>query len=234
MDPNTQKYYEATKLTKGGGGLPPETPPLAWTEQFFKEYPRFPRTMLPDSLPIDASVTSCINQRVSVREFADTSIPYEKLATLLRTGLGKRRTRRGYPSAGARFQVETYLFNFSNDQPVQGIHHFNVRENSLELLLDENVSALREDAIGPFIKNAPLALVHTAVLSRGEVKYGANAYRFALLEAGHMAQNIYLLSTALGIGCCASGGTIADTITEALDLSEAEIPIYSLGLGNLK
>ena len=233
MDQHTQKYYEATKLTKGGG-LPPENPPLAWTEQFFKEYPRFPRIMLPEPLPIDTSVQFCINQRVSIREFSDASVPYEKIATLLRTGLGRRRTRRNYPSAGARFQVETYLFNFSNDQPSKGAYHFNVRENSLELLIDEDTSSLREDVIGPFIKNAPLAIVHTAVLSRGEVKYGANAYRFALLEAGHMAQNIYLISTALGIGCCASGGTIADTITEALDLSDAEIPIYSLALGHPK
>src|SRR3989344_2054537 len=118
--------------------------------------------------------------------------------------------------------------------PQRGCVFVHVRENSPERLLYEKTSSFREDVIGPFIKNAPLAIVHTAVLSRGEVKYGANAYRFALLEAGHMAQNIYLISTALGIGCCASGGTIADTITEALDLSDAEIPIYSLALGHPK
>ena len=72
----------------------------------------------------------------------------------------------------------------------------------------------------------PTFAFFTAVIPRSEVKYGINAYRFALLEAGHMAQNAYLLCTKNGLGCCTIGGFVNDAIVELLDLTENELPIY--------
>jgi len=65
------------------------------------------------------------------------------------------------------------------------------------------------------------------------VKYGTKAYPFSLIEAGHMGQNILLTANDLGIGSCPIGGFIDETIAEVLDLTEDEIPIYTISLGNV-
>ena len=46
----------------------------------------------------------------------------------------------------------------------------------------------------------------TAMFSRSRFKYGARAYRFTLLEAGHVAQNLLLAVAALGLAAVPIGG----------------------------
>ena len=48
-------------------------------------------------------------------------------------------TRRAYPSGGARFPLEIYVFLFKCKDLVSGIYHYNVLDHSLEKILDENV-----------------------------------------------------------------------------------------------
>ena len=45
-----------------------------------------------------------------------------------------------------------------------------------------------------------------AVFGRTRFKYGVRGYRFALLEAGHVGQNVLLAATALGLGAVPLGG----------------------------
>ena len=85
--------------------------------------------------------------------------------------------------------------------------------------------------VSPFIENPALALIMTSVIPRSEVKYGNKAYPFSLLEAGHIGQNISLLSAKYNLCCCAIGGYVDETICEVLDLTPDEIPLYSLAIG---
>jgi len=71
-------------------------------------------------------------------------------------------------------------------------------------------------------------------MSRTEVKYGVNAYRFALLESGHIGQNFSLLCTQRGIGCCTLGGFDNDQLVKLLDVGEDEIPLYAFSFGKVK
>ena len=45
-----------------------------------------------------------------------------------------------------------------------------------------------------------------ATFWRSRFKYGLRAYRFALLEAGHAAQNLLLAATALDLAAVPLGG----------------------------
>ena len=51
-------------------------------------------------------------------------------------------------------------------------------------------------------------IIITGVLDRTRIKYKDRGYRYVLLEAGHMSQNICLLATELGLSSCALGGYI--------------------------
>jgi SagB-type dehydrogenase family enzyme len=46
---------------------------------------------------------------------------------------------------------------------------------------------------------APINLVITAEYSRVAVKYGNRGIRYAMIEAGHIGQNLFLQAEALGL-----------------------------------
>ena len=84
----------------------------------------------------------------------------------------------------------------------EGIHRYLPEEHRLEQVADEDRRpSLAHACLGQqFLGDAPvvLALANRRRLSRG--KYGARAERYAMLEAGHAAQNVLLEAVALWAG----------------------------------
>ena len=235
-----RNFYERTKFnfSQAEQTKPDFIWPLNWVKIFFKTYPRMGCIKL-DPSPKVPELSTALGVRRSVREFRDDSISFRDLSDLLVYSSGIRNvgekwemTKRYYPSAGARYPIETYLIANNTFNLANGLYHLNVKENALEPLLSQD---LREESqkifgVGNYEKN-PNFLVLTGVMSRTEVKYGVNAYRFACLEAGHLGQNLSLISAEKGIGCCGIGGFDNDRLVKLLDLTEDEIPVYALAIG---
>jgi len=140
--------------------------------------------------------------------------------------------KRFYPSAGARYPIEVYLLANNIEGLSKGLYHYNVKSNTLEEILKKDLSGKSIRLFGQDIsKGNPNFIILTGVMSRSEVKYGLNAYRFGLIESGHIGQNIYLLSEEQRLGCCAIGGFDNELTTKLLDLSDDEIPLYVFALG---
>ena len=73
----------------------------------------------------------------------------------------------------------------------------------------------------------------SAVFWRSRFKYGARAYRFALLEAGHVAQNYLLAATALGLSACPVGGFFDRRVDALLGIDGLhEASLYLLPVGS--
>jgi SagB-type dehydrogenase family enzyme len=71
-----------------------------------------------------------------------------------------------------------------------------------------------------------------AVFGRTRFKYGLRGYRFALLEAGHVAQNVVLTATALGLAAVPLGGFYDRPTDEFLGLDGVnESTLYTIALG---
>jgi SagB-type dehydrogenase family enzyme len=67
---------------------------------------------------------------------------------------------------------------------------------------------------------------------RSRFKYGLRGYRFALLEAGHVVQNLVLAATALGLPALPLGGWYdrrVDELVGADGLDEATVYVVLLG-----
>ena len=58
----------------------------------------------------------------------------------------------------------------------------------------------------PFISNANLVIFVAAQFQRTLAKYGPRGYRYVLLEAGHVAQNLCLLAEERGLTTLCIGG----------------------------
>ena len=76
-------------------------------------------------------------------------------------------------------------------------------------------------------------VVLTACLPSLRFKYGERAYRFVLLEAGHVAQNMLLAVEDEGLAAVPLGGFLDDEVNALLDFDGVEdIALYLLAIGN--
>ena len=83
-------------------------------------------------------------------------------------------------------------------------------------------------------KTALAYSVHTAVFVRSRFKYGQRGYRFVLLEAGHVAQNVALTAAALALPMLPYGGFYdlrLDELVGADGLDECTVHLLLVGGG---
>jgi SagB-type dehydrogenase family enzyme len=79
---------------------------------------------------------------------------------------------------------------------------------------------------------AHLAFIWSAVIERAKWKYRQRTYRYVYLDAGHIAENLYLAAEALGLGACAVGAFYDDQVNSMLGLDgHNETVIYMAAVG---
>ncbi len=193
------------------------------------------RITLPDPRPLDTTLLEALTARSSsLHESGTAPISLEEIGTLLGAGLGgkeKHRTRH-YPSGGALYPIETYLIAVSLADAQPGVYHYDPTAHALERLWDlpEDFSMRRLVGKPHFISPSAL-LVFTSVWERSTAKYGDFAYTLALLEAGHMSENVLLVAAALGLEVRPMAGFDDQFVTELLDLDERfEQGVHSITL----
>ena len=74
----------------------------------------------------------------------------------------------------------------------------------------------------------------SAIFQRLRWKYRERTYRYALLEAGHIGQNLYLAATSMGLGACAVGAFLDDELNDLLGLDgQEEAALYMISVGQV-
>ena len=82
------------------------------------------------------------------------------------------------------------------------------------------------------VESAQITFIWTAIVERSKWKYLQRAYRYIYLDAGHIAQNLYLSAEALGLGVCGIGAFIDDEVAELIGIDETkEIVLYLAAVG---
>lgn len=200
-----------------------------------KEYPRLEEWGLPAGLTSE-HLETLIQKRESRRDFANEPLTLETVSALLgstRVLDGDRQPeRRAYPSAGARFQIELYLASVRVEGLPSGFFHYSPSRHALRLLWSTPLSE-STDLASEFIPNAAAVIIMTAVLDRAFPKYGTAALPLALIEVGHIGQNLLLAAGEVAIGACPAWGFDHEWVSSVLDLPTNEVPLYTIGLGRL-
>jgi SagB-type dehydrogenase family enzyme len=194
-----------------------------------------PTLELPRPAPLECSLGAALAARRSPAELPGRSLSLGALATLLDAGYGTSAPgRRTVPSGGALYPLELYpaLLQVTGANP--GVFHFDPTRRVLEIVRREDVRAEleRASAFPDLIRGAAAILFLTGVFWRTRFKYGLRGYRFALLEAGHVAQNILLAATALDVPALPIGGFYDVRVEELLAVDGVEeSPVYAIALG---
>lgn len=197
--------------------------------------PQLPVAALPQPVPPEMSLWSALEARRSSRAFAAIPLRLATLATLLHAAYGGTApARRTVPSGGALYPLELYVAAIRVDGLPSSISHFDPESHALEMVREGDVTTdLEATSAAPGVLDGAAALVLvSAVFWRSRFKYGLRGYRFALLEAGHLVQNVALAATALGVAALPLGGFYDDRLEELLGLDGVdESVVYAIVLG---
>lgn len=229
------KYDRVSILRRDDLGPIPRPP-------VYKTYADARQTPLPrPPLEETQSLWEVLHHRRSRRRYTSDPISMTTLATLLWATQGITLSASGYqfrtaPSAGALYPVETYLSVHRVEGVKQGIYHFNVLDFALEEITIGNFgdhltrAALDQAMVG----RGAVLFIWTGVILRSMWKYKNRCVRYICMDAGHIAQNLQLAATALGLGCCPIGAFYDNEINDVLDVDgEEETTIYLATVGNL-
>lgn len=238
-------FHENSKTSRYDHGLPPQY--VARRMQDMREsllYGQYLEVELPDtraSLPI--SLEDALLTRVSARTLAPIRISLAKMTAILHCAYGITRDNVGtfyprpfrtVPSAGALYPLEIYFYSKCIEELPSGLYHYNPARGSLRRIREGDLNAEIADAlVEPEVGyTASIIIFITAVFERATFKYGERGYRFTLLEAGHVAQNVNLAVNGLGLGSLNIGGFYDRELDELLGLDGiTQSTIYLAAIG---
>jgi len=231
-------FQKVTKYVRGkmAGGY------LDWLNkpEVYKRYGDRKKVEIPFPKYVQtSSFDDAVRNRRSVRHFSDKPVSLEHLGYLLWSSTGIQRVKRGYdfrnaPSAGALYPIETYFFARNVKGLDMGLYHYNIKQHLLEELDVGDFSiSLANACLGQEMLASQVVFIWSAIFDRSKWKYKQRAYRYVYLDCGHIAQNLALCSSALGLGSCQVGAFYDDEINKIIGLDgKKESVIYLSVVGH--
>ena len=186
----------------------------------------------------EISVEKALKERRSIRSYKDDPLTLSEISQLLWAAQGVTDTVSGYylrtaPSAGALYPLELYVMTGNVDDLPPGIYKYDPFQHELAQTMKEDKridlfnAALKQSCI----KNAPASILIACVYRRMTNKYGERANRYALIEVGHAAQNIYLQAFSLKIGAVFIGAFYDEKVKMIMNMPDDEDPLCIMPIG---
>ena len=252
LDDPAEAYHEASKIypscaarDTAGVRLLETTPQLQQSAvRAVKRHANRPALALPAPALPHVPLADAIRARRSGRSFAATELALADLATLLHAGYGVTHRSalpdgrygqplRAVPSGGALYPLELYVLAQRVEELDRGLWHYDPLRHVLERLPPRaplesgNLSAYPE-----LLEPAGAVVLVTAMFWRTRFKYALRGYRFALLEAGHVGQNLLLAAAALRLAAVPVGGVYDARVEQLLGVDGVdESLVYVLSVG---
>ncbi|WP_050983035.1 SagB family peptide dehydrogenase [Cupriavidus basilensis] len=218
-----------------GGGLEGDDILRLTTDGNYREFPDSPRIAIGQSIPEPLRAFHTLTRaRRSHRDYRGLPLTRSAFDAILDTACGvtgslawagRDSKLRAYPSSGGLYAVEIYPIALRVEGLDQAVYHFLATENALEKVkpidreqvVDTMLPVEREMTAG-----AAAMICMTGFFPRHERKYGEGGHRMLVAEVGHIAQNLVLAATALGLSARPCGGVFDDLMNHALGLDIAQ------------
>lgn len=207
-----------------------------------KSFAVAPRITLPETKP--SAVDELARSRRSTRAFMDEALSLETLGALLRSGYAavgptqldhdQTMLRRPVPSAGGLYPLEIYALVRNVDGVAPGVYHYDSIGDALEAVDIGPWEDMAAEAFltWQFVAQAPVVLCISAVFERCQAKYGPRGYRYVLLEAGHVGQNLALRAAEDGLSTLFLGGFNDAILNKLIGLDGIEdAVVYTMAAG---
>jgi SagB-type dehydrogenase family enzyme len=184
------------------------------------------------------SLERAIRMRRTIRSFDGRALDLHHVSQLLWSAqgiTGSRGFKRAAPSAGALYPMDIYAVVGAGcvEGLDPGVYRYEPERHSIS-------PGRGEDARGDvanaslwqtWMARAPLNLVITAEYSRIMGKYGQRGIRYAMIEAGHIGQNIFLQAQAMGLAAGIVGAFEDDKLIRVMGIKETHEPLLIMPVG---
>ncbi len=219
----TQYPYLSESDQQKGKAQPPVEMPYDMTKDLI-DLPK------PSTCPLkEDNIRTIIDNRQSLRKYSNDNMSLNELSYLLWSTQGIKKeikrdgnvyaTFRTVPSAGARHPFETYLLINHVDGLTPGIYRYIAsRHQLLPISLEKDIANKVVDACYKqiFVKTAAVTFIWMADIYRTKWRYDERSYRYVLLDAGHVCQNLYLTAESINAGVCAIAAYDDEKINQLL------------------
>lgn len=197
----------------------------------------------PDTFGSEFSIPllEAINRRKSVRQYSDEPFSQSELSFLLWATQGMHEmqgpaaTLRTVPSAGARHAFETYLYVRSVTGLEEGIYRYLPLTHQLAFEFEERnlTGKIAAACFGQqYVSEGAVTFFWATVPYRMEWRYGLAAHKVIAIDAGHVCENLYLASEAIGAGACGIGAYDQEVLDDLLKLDgDEEFVVYLAPVG---
>lgn len=186
----------------------------------------------------ETSIEEALLRRRSIRTYKKDPLQVSEISQLLWAAQGitsKDGELRTAPSAGALYPIEIYVVCGNINSIPAGVFHYLPRDHSLDQVIAGNkLKSLDSAALsqGAIDRSAAVILI-TAEYSKTTEKYYGRGNRYVHMEAGHVAQNIYLQAISLKIGTVVIGAFTDSEVKKVLQIPQLEEPLYLMPLGKV-
>ena len=253
LDDPAEHYHEASKLYPALAARATRAQELAHDVQLqlsalraVCRNDRLPAVALPQPEVPRTPFAELVEARRSEREFDVEPVALSDLTAILHAGYGRTHQLvedappgtgpqlRAVPSGGGLYPLEVSAFAWRVRGLDAGLYHFDPLRRTLEVVRVGDLAAeLGAAMVYPEpATNCAVLLVLSAVFWRTRFKYGLRGYRFALLEAGHVMQNLLLAATAFGLASVPLAGFFDSRLDELLALDGVEqSALYAVAIG---
>jgi len=177
------------------------------------------------------SLTEALAKRRSCSAYSDQPLKLEQVSQLCWAAQGVTDPTRGLrtaPSAMTLYSIHVFIVDGT------GVREYIPKEHALRALRSDNLVPDLRALVGKpaNMGGAPAAMVLGMDLAPLAQRAGARAEKFAAMEAAHIAQNVLLQATALGLASIPVGGFDEAKVSALLKLPEGIRPVYLLPLGH--
>jgi SagB-type dehydrogenase family enzyme len=184
------------------------------------------------------SVEWAIKQRRTIRSFSPGTLELNQLSQLLWSAQGMTENggfKRAAPSAGALYPMDVYAVvgRSSVAQIDAGVYRYEPNGHALSCITKEELRdrVAKASLSQMWMARAPLNIVITAEYSRITVKYKERGIRYAMIEAGHIAQNLFLQAEALGLKAAIVGAFHDNELIEIMKIPRSHEPLLIMPVG---
>jgi SagB-type dehydrogenase family enzyme len=197
------------------------------------------RMRLPDpQFEGDVSLERAIRTRRTIRSFGGKALSLRQISQLLWASQGITETggfKRAAPSAGALYPMDIYAVAGAGcvEGLDPGVYHYEPEGHSISFGKGEDArrDVARASLRQTWMAQAPLNLIITAEYSRITGKYGQRGIRYAMIEAGHIGQNIFLQAQAMGLAAGIVGAFDDERLIRVMGIQETHEPLLIMPVG---
>jgi SagB-type dehydrogenase family enzyme len=191
----------------------------------------------PPALKGAVSVAEALQARRTVRQFASRPLALAQVGQLLwaADGLSDPRGLRTAASAGATYPLELYLV--VGERGVTGLnpgfYRYLVSGHALEPTGagDLRGPVARASLNQSWMAQAPVMVVIAGEYRRCTARYGERGVMYTHMESGHVAQNVFLMAEALGLGAGIVGAFEDQGLAQALKLPQGQVSLLVMPVG---